>query len=159
MRIEMLVYHGGGRARIEGRLAGADKRYTIGRQECDCNLKDNRISRVHAALFLDRGELVVRDLSSTNGTFVNDVRVSQASLRAGDEIRVGDTLLSIVEIDWADVLPPGAVRLEAQSFPSPEPAPAAERDARTSLWDRDRSIATASLWVNPASSAPAWKKN
>ena len=48
------------------------------------------VSRVHCRLTaLPDGQLEVRDLESTNGTFVNDTRVDTARLAPGDRLRVG----------------------------------------------------------------------
>ena len=55
------------------------------------------VSRVHCRLSTDaRGDLSVEDLDSTNGTFVNDQRVSgRAALSPGDRLRVGRVELSV----------------------------------------------------------------
>ena len=48
------------------------------------------VSRVHCRLTsLPNGELEVRDLNSTNGTFVNGERVENAVLESGDRLQVG----------------------------------------------------------------------
>jgi len=48
------------------------------------------VSRVHCRLSaLPTGELEVRDLGSTNGTFVNGARVEMARLSPGDRLKVG----------------------------------------------------------------------
>jgi pSer/pThr/pTyr-binding forkhead associated (FHA) protein len=48
------------------------------------------ISRVHCRLTASRDEaLDVEDLTSTNGTFVNDERVERATLAVGDRLRIG----------------------------------------------------------------------
>jgi ABC transport system ATP-binding/permease protein len=48
------------------------------------------VSRVHCRLtVLSGGELEVRDLESTNGTYVNGSRIETARLEAGDRLQVG----------------------------------------------------------------------
>ena len=47
------------------------------------------VSRVHCRLTAGEEQLEVVDLSSTNGTFVNDTRVATAKLTKGDRLRVG----------------------------------------------------------------------
>jgi pSer/pThr/pTyr-binding forkhead associated (FHA) protein len=48
------------------------------------------VSRVHCRLtVLPDGTLEVRDLESTNGTFVNGARIERARLQAGDRLQVG----------------------------------------------------------------------
>ena len=55
---------------------------------------DGQASRVHAALSLKSGALPrLRDLQSSNGTFVNGERITEVELRDGDIIRIGNTLL------------------------------------------------------------------
>src|SRR3712207_1457259 len=83
---------------------------------------DSEISRVHARVFHDpSGRLTIEDLGSTNGTFVNGNRVSgQQPLNPGDEVRVGQTTLSVEGGAAAD---PGATSI-GTVMPSPAPTPA-----------------------------------
>lgn len=68
-----------GKARTLGRATGAD-----------FIVEAPLVSRVHCRLTaLPSGELEVRDLESTNGTFVNGQRVEEARLIAGDRLQVG----------------------------------------------------------------------
>jgi len=53
------------------------------------------VSRIHCRLEADDESVDVIDLSSTNGTFVNDKRVDRARLSAGDRLRVGRIELKI----------------------------------------------------------------
>lgn len=75
--------------------AGAMK--TVGRATgSDFILDVAMVSRVHCRLTADAaGGLIVEDLDSTNGTFVNDQRVQRAVLSSGDRLRVGRCELSI----------------------------------------------------------------
>ena len=70
-------------------LPGAVK--TIGRATgADFIVNAALVSRVHCRLTASAdGQLEVRDLESTNGTFVNGQRVESAQLAAGDKITVG----------------------------------------------------------------------
>jgi hypothetical protein len=58
---------------------------------------DSEISRVHSRVYHDAsGQLMVEDLGSTNGTFVNGSRIAGAQpLRAGDQLRVGQTTMTV----------------------------------------------------------------
>src|SRR5215467_1785308 len=47
------------------------------------------VSNHHARVFFEAGRLVVEDLDSLNGTFVNDLRVERATLHDGDSIWIG----------------------------------------------------------------------
>lgn len=70
-------------------LPGAAK--TIGRApQADFVLDRALVSRLHCRVVLgEGGELVVEDLGSTNGTFVNGRRVTRAAVAPGDVISVG----------------------------------------------------------------------
>ncbi len=162
MRFEMRVYHRDVRARVQGKIPGAGGKFTVGRKDCDCNLNDPRISRVHAAFFIDsRGDLVVRDLTSTNGTFVNHVRVTQAALQEGDEVRIGETTFLIAEIDWTDVLPRGAVRLDTQveKNESEGDGTAVHPSQTSPLWESPPATRSSALWAVSSDSFLEPKKN
>jgi pSer/pThr/pTyr-binding forkhead associated (FHA) protein len=62
-------------------------------------LRDGRASRHHARLYGRRGALLIADLGSTNGTWVNDRRVQEMALGEGDRIRIGDTILIVESMD------------------------------------------------------------
>lgn len=63
---------------------------TIGREEeSDIQLNDERISRLHAKLQEDHGQVLLTDLNSTNGSRVNGHPVQLRVLRAGDHIQIG----------------------------------------------------------------------
>jgi predicted component of type VI protein secretion system len=69
----------------------ATRKFLIGREQ-DCHLRPNSelVSRHHCALWVDDFSVRVRDLGSTNGTYVNNQRVrGELVLGAGDHIRVG----------------------------------------------------------------------
>ncbi len=62
----------------------------IGRSGADLDVDDRGVSRRHARISRGTdGAWILTDLGSTNGTFLNGVRVRAARLQDGDEIRVG----------------------------------------------------------------------
>jgi hypothetical protein len=68
----------------------------IGRlPECEVVLGDTNVSRRHAQVAMDAGDVVVTDLGSTNGTFVNGRRVTRAAIQPGDEITIGTSRLRV----------------------------------------------------------------
>jgi len=76
--------------------AGAIK--TIGRaQGVDFVLDAALVSRVHCRLEAGDADIQVVDLSSTNGTFVNDKRIERARAVIGDRVRVGRVELTIAQ--------------------------------------------------------------
>jgi len=75
-----------------------DVRTTIGRAEDNAvPLSDPGISGRHAEIVAQGGGFVLRDLGSSNGTFVNGRPVTETPLYAGDEIVVGTTRLVLGE--------------------------------------------------------------
>ena len=63
---------------------------TIGRHpESDIFLNDVTVSRHHCRFKVASDSIAVEDSGSTNGTYVNDERVDETSLKAGDEVLVG----------------------------------------------------------------------
>ncbi len=71
-----------------------DKALVFGRgDQADVRLNDDRASRQHFAVELKDGVYHVQDLKSTNGTYVNGARVTEAVLKANDRIRAGQTVL------------------------------------------------------------------
>lgn len=108
----------------------------IGRQDADLVLEDPEVSRRHAVLRRSGETLVIEDLDSTNGTFVNRERIrSPIPIGPGDQVRVGRTTLEI-EPDWraaetlvSPTLRPDQIR-PAEARPSAEPV-AEQEDPNT----------------------------
>jgi pSer/pThr/pTyr-binding forkhead associated (FHA) protein len=71
----------------------------IGRlPECDVLLNDTLVSRMHARISVQGDSVVVEDLHSTNGVYVNGVRVGHSTvLCEGDRILIGTTEFSLFE--------------------------------------------------------------
>jgi len=85
----------------------------IGRQaDCDVSLTHSRkISRKHCCVAQVNNTFVVRDLGSTNGIFVNGVRIARESvLKLGDELAIGDVHFRL----QADTQPPSTSKRPAE---------------------------------------------
>jgi signal transduction histidine kinase/pSer/pThr/pTyr-binding forkhead associated (FHA) protein len=71
-----------------------DEPALVGRESRSLPLTDNTVSRRHAELLPDNGAWVLKDLGSSNGSYVNGARVTtRHALKLGDQIRVGRTLM------------------------------------------------------------------
>lgn len=67
---------------------------TIGREEGNAlRLNDERVSRYHAKVQAEDGDVILTDLDSTNGTRVNGAAVQIRRLRPGDQLSIGRTML------------------------------------------------------------------
>jgi two-component system, cell cycle response regulator len=75
-------------------------RVTLGRgAECSIVLQDESVSRIHAEIVRhETGNAVIRDLGSTNGTFVAGQRVKEAALNQGDKVLLGRRTILKYEI-------------------------------------------------------------
>jgi pSer/pThr/pTyr-binding forkhead associated (FHA) protein len=61
----------------------------VGRHRwCDARIASPRVSRRHCCLAPDGEAILVRDLGSTNGTWINGRRVEEGLLRPGDELSI-----------------------------------------------------------------------
>jgi len=111
---------GGVRLRLRGRGAGSDgagrpyqlrmvepataqvfplsEEVTIGRAPgCSVALADDTfVSQLHARVYVRDGQPFVEDLGSTNGTFLNQARLTKTTrLRRGDRLQIGQTVLEV----------------------------------------------------------------
>jgi predicted component of type VI protein secretion system len=97
MKISLKVLSGN----HEGKLIPVkDEKFFIGRgDDCQLRPKSESVSRRHCALMQKDGRLLLLDLKSRNGTYVNDKQLSSDKakiLKTGDHIRVGQLEFEIV---------------------------------------------------------------
>ncbi len=71
--------------------------FTIGRSsKCDIQIDQESISRNHAVITNDGKRVQIKDLGSTNGTYVNDNAVDEYEVRNGDYIKIGRTIFKFL---------------------------------------------------------------
>ncbi|HEX2381663.1 MAG TPA: FHA domain-containing protein [Acidimicrobiales bacterium] len=83
--------------------ASAGRRYplgdeiTVGRAAgCQVTVDDTYVSQLHARVFTRDGQLLVEDLGSTNGTYLNRAKVAGPMvMQKGDRLQVGNTVLEV----------------------------------------------------------------
>lgn len=84
---------------LKGTLKGREftivkEPFIIGRDTtCDVVIEDPLISRRHASIYFSDGAYRLKDFDSTNGTFLNGKKVSNAKLTDKDKIQVANTVL------------------------------------------------------------------
>ncbi len=121
---------------------------------CDITIPGTHLSRRHAELAVKGRALLIRDLNSSNGTFVNDRRITEIALKPGDSVRF-DVLRFKVhgpdgtlagDDDATRVRPPAAERK-----PRPQKAPAARQNRPVAADNRDaaRQASTAQHTASP----------
>ena len=88
---------------LGGNNAAADRR-TIGKLPSnDIVFNHDEVSRRHAVLYKNAaGETVIEDVGSTNGTFVNGMKITSKVLRPGDRV----TITRSYPLEWETLLPP-----------------------------------------------------
>ncbi|MDF1564621.1 MAG: DUF4388 domain-containing protein [Deltaproteobacteria bacterium] len=88
---------------ISGKYQGGEfplrpnREIVIGRSsELDMVLVEDMVSRKHAKIVTSESNVVIQDLGSTNGTFVNGEKIKKARLKEGDRILVGTSILKLI---------------------------------------------------------------
>jgi len=108
----------------------------IGRRPgCDVFLDNLAVSGEHANIFTVGEDSFIQDLGSTNGTFINNKKITKHHLRNGDAVAIGKhTLIYMTDTQAATpqdfaktvIISSAAVRDTAAAKPSPAPAPKSE---------------------------------
>jgi pSer/pThr/pTyr-binding forkhead associated (FHA) protein len=87
----------------------AEREIYIGRSnELDVVLVEDMVSRKHAKISWHNDALIIEDLGSTNGTFVNGEKIKRARLKEGDRVLVGTSIVRIALSAAVGVAPPSA---------------------------------------------------
>jgi len=72
---------------------------TVGRASaCNIRIADAGVSSKHAKIWCEDGQYFLMDLGSTNGTFVNGEKITRASLKEGDRVLIGTSILVAVVV-------------------------------------------------------------
>lgn len=103
----------------------------VGRsEECDLRIPLPEISRKHSVLMVTGNTVAVRDLGSANGTYVNNKRISEQELAAGDHLVIGPVVFTVKVNGEPKNIKPVHTRLEtrrpatAKQPTTPKPAAA-----------------------------------
>lgn len=92
---------------------GLQPEIIVGRSsDLDMVLVEDMVSRRHARITVSDQAIVIEDLGSTNGTFVNGEKISRASLKEGDRVLIGTSILKVVAVD------PNAPAMRRPEMPS-----------------------------------------
>ena len=85
---------------------GLQPEIVIGRaSELDMVLVEDMVSRRHARIAFTETQIIIEDLGSTNGTFVNGEKITRATLKEGDRVLIGTSILKVVALDPTAPLP------------------------------------------------------
>lgn len=99
---------------------------TIGRVEDNTfPIAEPSISSHHCEVLLRGSDVVIKDLNSTNGTFINNEKISESVLKPGQTLRLGQIELRLETGDGLAPAPAPPGSPAASSAPAPAPAPGA----------------------------------
>src|SRR6476619_1370704 len=77
-----------------------NKEIVVGRSsDLDMVLVEEMVSRKHARIAYENDEIIIEDLGSTNGTFVNGEKIKRAQLKEGDRVLIGTSILKVIAVD------------------------------------------------------------
>jgi pSer/pThr/pTyr-binding forkhead associated (FHA) protein len=94
----------------------------VGRHpRCDARLSSRRVSRRHCCLALERDGVLVRDLDSTNGTWINGRRIETGLLHPGNELAIAHLRFRLEFTEATEVTPTRAGRSPCGTGESPRP--------------------------------------
>ena len=100
-------------------------RTTIGRVEDNTfQIADPSVSSHHCEVLLRGGEVLIRDLNSTNGSFINDAQITESVLKHGQKLRLGQIELKLEDEGSSPATAPVAAPV-IHAAPAAPPTPAA----------------------------------
>lgn len=80
----------------KGQAIPIKRKLLVGRAlACDLSILEPGLSRKHAELLVKDNQLIVRDLESANGTFVNKKKVGAVRLKPGDQVQFAEVTFSV----------------------------------------------------------------
>lgn len=80
-------------------------------------LNNNTVSRNHAQItILDNGQLILKDLGSSNGTYINGTRINENYLKHGDRINCGNEM-----VNWEQFISPHYNQMQTVHLQSNQP--------------------------------------
>ena len=111
------------------------ERTTVGRVEDNTfQIADASVSSHHAEILLRGSDIVIRDLNSTNGTFINNEKISEVALKPGQTLRFGQVELKI------DDGQPAPAPAPVSAAPAPAAAPKKQSEGATMVMSRGVSL-------------------
>ncbi|RZG76402.1 FHA domain-containing protein [Acinetobacter sp. WCHAc060025] len=139
---------------LEGQEVTVDRDMLVGRhQDADLQLQAAEISRRHAAFLLKDKALWVQDLKSSNGTFVNDIRIDQ------DKLLMDGDIVQFASIKFSVLDPAKPVEnIVGTEVPEIEVEPVST-PIEQSIQQPSEAIATAEVQQAPVEKTPAQQMN
>ncbi|MBI2925613.1 MAG: FHA domain-containing protein [Verrucomicrobia bacterium] len=98
----------------------------LGRRDSnDVQIDHASVSGAHCEIFVQGGAVHVRDLNSTNGTFIDGARIIESALQPGQTLQLGEVRMLYAALHMAQAAAAPGTEAEGFSLPVEAPAPAA----------------------------------
>lgn len=122
MEVKLVVFKSTGQRKV---INVTEPATVVGRgEECEIHVPVGSVSRRHSELTIKGKDLLIKDLASSNGTYVNGARVTQAKLKAGDRVSIGPIIFTVqIDGEPADIRP-----VQAAAGQVPDADEQAQRD-------------------------------
>ncbi|HUW82730.1 MAG TPA: FHA domain-containing protein [Phycisphaerae bacterium] len=132
MEVKLIMFKESGQQKD---FALASEITTVGRKEdCDLRIPLAEVSRKHCQFVLHSDRVVLQDLGSSNGTYVNNKRVAELQLQPGDHVVIGPVVFSVQIDGEPSEMKPVRTRLEHRPRAASMAAPSGDTNlGRTDL--------------------------
>src|SRR6201999_4252296 len=111
-----------------------DREIIVGRSsELDMVLVEDMVSRKHAKITTAGDQIIIQDLGSTNGTFVNGEKIKKVRLKEGDRILIGTSIIKRVGGAPAQVVGEGEAGERREATGQPRNVPGANKPMSGSI--------------------------
>ncbi len=127
----------------------------VGRSpDTDIQIDNLAVSTNHAKVFVEEGRLVVEDMNSLNGTFVNNQKIQRTVLKTGDSIQIGKHHL-VVDDSWEAGSAPVPDQPKKMVAPKVQETMVLDSKKRLEMLQQAAAAAGVKIPGAPAGSAPA----
>lgn len=154
---------------MENEVFTINKKASLGRDaSCDISIPVEHLSRRHAEVEVKGGKLLIRDLDSSNGTFLNGKKITETYAKSGDKIKLDVITFEIIgpEEDPNKTIIRSAPSTKRATPPKPQnpqkPKESKQRRAKAKTPVKERSLASGGKqpWIEepntPKSSSHYW---
>ena len=115
---------------MAGRSVDLGERTTVGRVEDNAfQIAEPSVSSRHCEILVRGDEVVIKDLNSTNGTFINGEKITEGVLKPGQTLRLGNVELKL-DAPGAPAAPSAPSSAPAPGTPAAPPPPSKKEPTR-----------------------------
>ena len=114
---------------------------TVGRVDDNTfQIADASVSSHHCEVLLRGPDVVIKDLNSTNGTFINEAQITESVLKPGQKLRLGQIELSLETGDATTTTAPASMTAAGEPTPAPTTSTSKKMPDQTMVMNRGVSL-------------------